>query len=393
MDVRLSEEQELLRDSAREFLERECSMDRVRSLIADPRGASGDLWKPMAELGWTGLLIPERYGGAGLGPVELAVLFEQAGRVLLPGSLFAHVALAGVAIERAGSDEQKSRLLPALAAGSERASFAQLEEGSSWGAEGIQLAATPEGEGFRLSGCKLHVPDAQLADWLVVPARVGGGSGGSIKEDGAIVLCVVDTASPGLEIRPFSFIDETRKMCEVRLQDVEVSPDDVLRSGGGAESGASMLDRVLDVARVALSAELTGTAGRVLELSVEYAKTREQFGRKIGSFQAIAHKCSDMFVRLESARSATYYAAWAVASGEPDAHTSACLAKAYCAEAAAHIAGEGIQIHGGLGFTWEQDPHLYFRRAKASEHFLGDATWHREIAARELLDGPSSRAD
>lgn len=384
MDVRLSEEQELLRQSAREFLSRECPMAQVRAVIDDPSGDVDKLWRQMAELGWTGLVIPEEYGGAGLSTVELAVLFEETGRVLLPGPLFTHVALGGVAIDLAGSPEQKLRLLPALAEGSARVTLALLEEGGSWGPEGIRLEATPDGDGYRLTGSKLHVPDAQLADWLVVPARCVSGDAA-----GTIVLCVVPASAKGLEIRAFSFVDETRKMCEVTLHDVAVPPENVLRSseaGEADDAGAAALERVLDVARVALSAELTGASERVLEMSVEYAKTREQFGRKLGSFQAIAHKCADMFVRVESARSAAYYAAWAVATQAPDAHTSACLAKAYCCDAASHIAGEGIQIHGGLGFTWEQDPQLYFRRAKASEHFLGDATWHRELAARALLD-------
>ena len=386
MDVQLTEEQELLRQSAREFLARECGVPFVRSVIDDPLGAIDDLWKQMAALGWTGLLIPEPHGGAGLGPIELAVLFEEAGRVLLPGSLFAHVALGGVAIDLAGSDEQKRRILPALADGSARVTLAQLEEGRGWGPEGIALQATPNGDGFRLSGTKLHVPDAQQADWLVVPARVEGES------TGAVVLCLVDATAPGVDLRAFSFVDGTRKMCEVALRDVAVAPEEVLRgepnarAGEGGGPGESALERVLDLARVALSAELTGAAERALEMSVEYANTREQFGRKIGSFQAIAHKCSDMFVRVESARSAAYYSAWAVANNEPDAHTAACLAKAYCSDAAAYVTGEAIQIHGGLGFTWEQDPHLYFRRAKAAEHFLGDATWHRELAARAFLD-------
>ncbi len=389
MDVRLSEEQELLRQSAREFLARECPMSRVRSAIDDPRGASDTLWNQMAELGWPGLVIPECYGGAGLGAVELAVLFEETGRVLLPGSLFAHVALGGVAIDLAGSPEQKQRMLPALAEGSARVTFAQLEEGSSWGPEGIRLEAKPEGDGYRLVGTKVHVPDAHLADWLVVPARCVDGDAA-----GAVVLCLVAAAAPGVTIRPFAFVDETRKMCQVELHDVAIPPEDVLRSSeaeGSGDAGSELLERILDVARVALSAELCGASLRVLDMSVEYAKTREQFGRKIGSFQAIAHKCADMFVRAESARSATYYAAWAVANHEPDAHTSACLAKAYCCDAASHIAGEGIQIHGGLGFAWEQDPQLYFRRAKASEHFLGDPSWNRELAARVLLDDAPAR--
>jgi alkylation response protein AidB-like acyl-CoA dehydrogenase len=375
MDVLLSEHQELLRQSARDFLERECPMDWVRSVIDDPRGDIEERWKQMAELGWTGLLIPEAQGGAGLGAIELAVLFEEAGRALLPGPLLSHVALGSVAIDLAGSDEQRKRLLPTLIEGSTRVTLALLEPAGSWSGPGVCLEAARQGDGLRLSGSKIHVPDAHLADWLIVPARAPNGD---------LSLCRVDRARAGVEIRPFPYVDPTRRMCEVRLRDVTVPRDDIL---GGAGSRDAALERILDVARVALAAELSGAAQRALDMSVQYARTREQFGRPIGSFQAIAHKCADMFVRVESSRSAAYYAAWAVASNEPDAHSSACLAKAYCSEAAAYVAGENIQVHGGLGFTWDQDPQLYFRRAKAAEHFLGDAAWNRELAARSFLDG------
>jgi alkylation response protein AidB-like acyl-CoA dehydrogenase len=378
MDVHLSDDQILLQETTREFLKAECPIERVRAFMQDPGDPGGALWDQMAALGWIGLSLPQEYGGAGLDLLSLSLVCLVMGRVLLPEPYLSTVAQGAHAVTLAGSDEQKRRLLPAIAEGRLKLAMAWLEEDLTWQPSGITLAANATPDGFRFSGCKRFANDAQCADLLLVPVRTGG-----VDEDG-ISLLLVETDQPGVAIEPVLYTDQTRKVCEVHFDGVGVKSDAVLGEIGGAWP---LLERVLDHAKVALCAEMLGGAERVLELSVEYVKQREQFDRPIGTFQAIQHKCTDQFVRVESMRSALYYAAWAVENGEPDAHRSACLAKSFCGDAYTAVAAEGIQIHGGLGFTWEQDLHLYYKRAKASELLFGDASWNRELAARELLDG------
>jgi alkylation response protein AidB-like acyl-CoA dehydrogenase len=279
-----------------------------------------------------------------------------------------------VAINEGGSAAQKKELLPKLAAGDLRVSLAQLEPNARWDAEGVQLEAKPAAGGYRLSGTKLFVPDAHTADLLVVAGRAPGSKG----EEG-ITLFLVDARAPGVKTTLLKTMDQTRKLCEVVLEGVSVPAERVL---GGAGQGWKLVDRIVDRGKVGLCAEMCGGADRVLEMSVEYAKVREQFGRPIGSFQAIQHKCANMLVEVESSKSASYYAAWAVANDVPEAPLAAAMAKAYCSDAYRHTAGEGIQIHGGIGFTWEHDMHIYFKRAKSSEVTFGDATWNREIVAQ-----------
>jgi alkylation response protein AidB-like acyl-CoA dehydrogenase len=372
MDVRFSVEQELLRASAREFLAGECPMRRVREIAEDPGGLPDALWQRMAGLGWTGLPFPESVGGSGLGLLDLAVLLEEMGKALLPGPYFSSVLLGGLTVAVGGSEAQCARWLPGLARGATRATLALCEESGSWDPDAIRLCAEPWGDGYRLSGAKHFVPDAPGADWMVVAVRTE-------RPDGAIALLVVDGAGDGVHVEPTRLLDSTRRFGAVRFDGVVVPGDRVLP--GGAEA----LERVLDRARVGLCAEMLGGAERVLEMSVAYARTREQFGKPIGSFQAIQHRCADMFVALEGAKSATWYAAWALEAGEPDGPLAAAMAKAYVSDAYARIAGDGIQIHGGLGFTWEQDLHLYFRRAKLCERFLGDPVWNRERVAKRLI--------
>jgi alkylation response protein AidB-like acyl-CoA dehydrogenase len=379
MDFGFSEEQEMLRQSAREFLEGECPMTYVRQMMDDERGYSEEQWKKMAELGWTGLIVPEEYGGAGLNMVDLVVVLEEMGRMVMPGPFFASVILGGIAIDLGGSAEQKKRLLPDLAAGKTKATLAQVEESGRWDAEGIQLAAKSSGGGFSLTGTKLFVHDAHNADVLIVPVRTDGSG-----TDG-VTLLIVEAKGKGVSTRVLKTMDQTRKLCEVQLDGVTVGADGVL---GEVGQGWPLLDRIVDRAKVALCAEMCGGAQKVLEMSVDYAKVREQFGRPIGSFQAIQHKCANMMVQTESAKSATYYAAWAVANDVAEAHLAACMAKAYCSDAYRYTAAEGIQIHGGIGFTWEHDMHLYFKRAKGSEVTFGDATWNRELVAQVVLDAP-----
>jgi alkylation response protein AidB-like acyl-CoA dehydrogenase len=369
----------MLRQSVRGFLDAECPMTYVRQMMEDERGYSEDQWKKMAELGWTGLIIPEQYGGAGLNMVDMVVVLEEMGKVVTPGPFFASVILGGLAIDLGGTDAQKQRYLPDLAAGKIKATLAQVEESGRWDAQGIGLTAKAAGGGFSLNGTKLFVHDAHNADILIVPARTGGSG-----TDG-VTLFIVDAKAKGVAIRLLKTMDQTRKLCEVTFTEVAVGKDAVL---GGVGAGWALLDRVVDRAKVALCAEMCGGAQKVLDMSVEYAKVREQFGKPIGSFQAIQHKCANMMVQVESAKSATYYAAWAVANDVAEAHLAACMAKAYCSDAYRFVSAEGIQIHGGIGFTWEHDMHLYFKRAKGSEVTFGDATWNRELVAQVVLDAP-----
>ncbi len=390
MDVQLDEEQLRLQASARRFLDAECPMGLVRehadaaSLRPDPDGAVQvpvwqKLWDDMAELGWTGLVIPEAYGGAGLDWVDLCVLLEEMGRALLPAPFFSAIVLGGSAIARAGSSEQQRELLPQIASGELRLSLAQLEPAGDWNPSAVRLRAESTRDGYSLRGRKLFVPDADSAHALIVAACSDAGRS----------LYLVPTDAPGLSLRRIDYLDPSRAVFEIDFEDVPVAADAALGEPGTADA---LLAEIHDFARVALSAEMCGGAQHVLELSVAHAKTREQFGRPIGSFQAIAHKCADMFVKVESARSAAYYAAWALTAGSADAHVSACMAKAYCAEAYTKVAGDGIQIHGGLGFTWEQDLHFFYKRAKACEVSLGGVSWTRELAAQDWIDRPTDRS-
>jgi len=374
MDFGFSEEQEMLRKSARDFLAKESPMTYVRQMMEDERGFRDEQWQQMAGLGWMGLILPEEHGGAGLDFVDLIVVLEEMGRVVLPGPFFSTVVLGGVALLEGGSAVQKKELLPKLAAGKLRVTLAQLEPSARWDAEGIALEARPAGGGYKLSGTKLFVPDAHTADLLIVAGRAPGSTGA----DG-VSLFLVDAKAPGVSTTLLKTMDQTRKLCEVALRDVSVPAERVL---GPAGQGWKLLERVTDRGKVGLCAEMCGGAQKVLEMSVDYAKVREQFGRPIGSFQAIQHKCANMLVEVESSKSATYYAAWAVANDVPEGPLAAAMAKAYCSDAYRHTAGEGIQIHGGIGFTWEHDMHIYFKRAKSSEVTLGDATWNREIVAQ-----------
>ena len=373
MDFGFSEEQEMLRKSARDFLAKESPMTYVRHMMDDERGFRDEQWAKMAELGWMGLILPEEFGGAGLDFVDMVVVLEEMGRVVLPGPFFSTVILGGVALAGGGSAALKKELLPKLAEGKLHVTLAQLEPNARWDADGITLEAKKNGTGWRLAGTKLFVPDAHTADLLVVAGRTPGSKGAE-----GVSLFVVDAQAKGVSTTLLKTMDQTRKLCEVAFDGVGVAADRVLGEPG---HGWELLERVADAGKVGLCAEMCGGAQKVLEMSVEYAKVREQFGRPIGSFQAIQHKCANMLVEVESSKSATYYAAWAVANDVPEARLAAAMAKAYCSDAYRHTAGEGIQIHGGIGFTWEHDMHIYFKRAKSSEVTFGDATWNREIVA------------
>jgi len=381
MDFGFSQEQELLRQTARSFLEKECPSAFVRRMMDDPVGTTDELWAKLAELGWLGLVYPEAYGGGGLGFVDLTVVLEEMGRVVMPGPYFSTVLLGGLALLEAGSDAQKAAWLPKITAGQARVTLALTEESARWDPAGVGLAAKPtRAGGWSLSGTKLFVPDAHSADAIVVAARTARAT--RAEPDHGVSLFLVPREARGVSTALLPTMDQTRKLCEVTLAHVEVGPDALV---GTLHQGWGPLARVLDRATVALCAEMCGGAQRVLEMCTEYAKVRVAFGRPIGAYQAIKHKCADMLVAVENAKSITYYAAWAVDAGVPEASLAASMAKAYVSDAYRKAAGDGIQIHGGIGFTWEHDLHLYFKRAKGSEVTFGDATLHRERVAR-LLD-------
>ncbi|MHB8669407.1 MAG: acyl-CoA dehydrogenase family protein [Acidimicrobiales bacterium] len=369
MNFAFSEEQEELRRTVRSFLEDKSPSAEVRRLMETTEGYDPAVWRQMAEqLGLQGLAIPEEHGGSGYGYVELVVVLEEMGRALLCAPYFATVALAANTVLQSGDDAAKKELLPGIASGETIATLAFTEDNGRWDADGITMAATRSGDGWSLDGHKMFVIDGHVADLVLVAARTPAG----------ISLFRVPGDAAGLTRTPLSTMDQTRKQARLEFSGV---PAKLLGAEG---KGWEVLSRVLDLVAVALAAEQVGGAQKCLEMSVEYAKVRVQFGRPIGSFQAIKHKCADMLLEVESAKSAAYYAGWAAAELNDELPVVASLAKSYCSEAYFHAAAENIQIHGGIGFTWEHDAHLYFKRAKSSELLFGDPTYHRELLAQRI---------
>jgi alkylation response protein AidB-like acyl-CoA dehydrogenase len=375
MDIGFTEEQELLRDTARKFLDSQCPTKFVREMMATDAAVTEEFWRQLADNGWLGITYPEDAGGSGLGLVDLVVLMEEIGRAVMPGPYLATVLLGGAAIAAAGSPEQRREWLPRIAAGEAKATLAVTEPKARWDAAGITATAREARGGFALSGTKMFVPDAHLADVLVLAAR---SRDGSTMEDGVSLFLVPKNAS-GLGIRRLPSVDETRKLCEVTFDNVAVPSSTLL---GELHRGWAPLQQVIDRAAVALSAELCGAAQRVLEMTVDYAKLRVAFGKPIGSYQGVKHKCADMLVEIENAKSLTYYAAWAVDENEADAPLAVSMAKAAASDAGRKVCAAGIQLHGGIGMTWEHDLQLYLKRAKADEVAFGDASWHRERVAQ-----------
>jgi alkylation response protein AidB-like acyl-CoA dehydrogenase len=375
MDIGFSEEQELLRETARKFLDAECDSRFVRARMAEPAAVTDEFWQKLAEQGWLGIMYSEADGGSGLGLVDLVVLMEEMGRRVMPGPFLSTVLLGGAAIAEAGTPAQRREWLPKIAAGKAKAALAWTEPNLRWDAGGITLAARETGGGLTLSGTKLFVGDAHLADILVIGARTRDGS---TMEDGVSLFLAAKDAA-GLTVTVLPTIDETRKLCEVRLDRLELPALALL---GEKHQGWAPLSRVVARATVALCAEMCGSAQQVLDMSVDYAKLRVAFGKPIGSYQGVKHQAADMLVAIENAKSLTYYAAWALDQGMDDGPLAVAMAKAAASDMARKIAGTGIQLHGGIGMTWEHDLQLHFKRAKASEVAFGDATWHRERVAR-----------
>ncbi len=369
MNFAFSEEQEELRRFVRQFLEDKSPESAVREQMDTEKGYDDAVWNQMAEqLGLQGLIIPEEYGGSGFSYVELIVVLEEMGRALLCAPFFSSVVLAANALIHSGDEEAKAALLPGIAAGETVAALAFTEENGRWDESGITVESDSEGDGWSISGTKMFVIDGHTADVVLVAARTAGGV--------SLFWCPGD--AEGLTRIALSTMDQTRK--QARL-DFDNTPVTLVGAEGG---GWSVLERVLDLAAVALAAEQVGGAQMCLDMSVQYAKDRVQFGRPIGSFQAIKHKCADMLLEVESAKSAAYYAGWCASELNDELPSVASLAKAYCSEAYFHASAENIQIHGGIGFTWEHPAHLYFKRAKSSELLFGDPTYHRELLAQRI---------
>ncbi len=364
-----TDELQLIQSTARQFLDDRISFETVRELMMSEEGFDRGLWKEMADLGWTGLAIAEEHGGSGYGLVELTALLEEMGRAVTPGPFFASAVLATTVIQQAGTDDQKASLLPPLASGSQIASLAIYESPRGWGLDTIETEATATGQEWSINGVKRYVLDGHLADVLLVAASVDDGIG----------IFAVPTDVEGVEVQQTPTLDATRRQSEVVFKEVAVPTSARLGEGDARKA----LGRALAVATAALAAEQVGGASWCLETSVEYAKTRYQFGRPIGSYQAIKHRCAEMLIKTEHAKSTAYHAA-RVADDPDEMAIAAPLAGSICSDAFLWAAGETIQIHGGIGFTWEHDAHLFLKRARASSLLLGDPRHHRDLLGQAI---------
>ncbi|MFN8634947.1 MAG: acyl-CoA dehydrogenase family protein [Chloroflexota bacterium] len=379
MDFDFTEEQAALRGLAREVLTAESSPQEVRAQMADATGYSASLWKQLAETGLLGITVDEDHGGLGLGMIEQALVLEEMGRAAYPGPYFATAVLAVPALMAGGDRAQLDAYLPGIAEGTLKATLALSEDRLTAGPEGIALRARAQGGDYVLSGHKRFVPFAHVADLILVAARTTESASDPAH---GITIFALSRDTDGLTIQPTEMIDQTSKVATVTLDNVRAGRDTVV---GQVDGGWKILEIVLRRAAVGAAAVMLGAARKCMDMSVEYAKVREQFGQAIGSFQAIKHACADMLVEVENAHGATYYAAWAVDAAAPDASLAASVAKSYVGEASRKVCGSAIQVHGGIGFTWEYDLHLYFKQAKFLETLYGDAEFHRELVLRELL--------
>jgi len=367
MNFGFTDEQEFLRSEVRKLLDEKAPLEDVRrvSEAENGPGYDKDLWKQIAELGWTGLVIPEAHGGAGLGWVDLVVVLEETGRSLFPAP-FVATSLAADAITRAGSEAQRARFLPALADGSVIGSVALVEDDDAPGPSGSQLAARPSGDGVILSGEKLFVQNAAAADLFVVAFR----------RKGELALAVIEKSQDGVSAEDWPGIDLTKRLGRLRLENVEVAAEAILEGGDSAAVGM-----LFDAGATAIAAEAIGAAEAALALTTGYAKERIQFGRPIGTFQGVKHPLAEMYVDVESFKSLTYYAAWCIDEGHADRSLAASRAKAYASETLPRIGIDTVQLHGGIGYTWEYDAHLFLKRAKWVRPIFGDADHHYERVA------------
>lgn len=371
MEFELSKAQLLLQDSARTFFKRSCPMDKVRELWGTPTAHDPGLWTEMADQGWTGITLPEDRGGIGLGLVDLAALAEEMGRACLPGPFLSNFWATSLLLH-ADNANAAQPYLEAIAEGKLIGTVAYLEEGASWCLDHVQAKAEKQGDSLVFNGTKMFVGDAAATGLILCVARLGEG----------LVVAPITNSEEGVTLTATPGIDEGRRLYELGLKNVKVSASSIVAMGNGARNA---IERSIAEASVFVSAEAVGLMQWMLETAVEYAKTRQQFDKAIGSFQAVQHQCADMLMYTESARSAAYYAAWALQEGHPDAAKALTIAKAYCSDAVRQTANHCCQVHGGIGFTWEHDLHLYYKRAKSAELLFGDASFHREKLAALVL--------
>lgn len=375
MDLDFTEEQDMLRNSARDFLSTECDKKMVRTIEESEEGYSAEIWSKMAELGWQGLMIPEQYDGMGMGFFDLVVVFEEIGRNVLPSPYFATAVLGSPPIVEAGSEELKKEILPRVATGEAIMTMALTEPSAGYTADCVELKAEDRGDSFVLNGTKLFVEFASASDYMVVVARTG--SGGD-PEDG-ITLLLVESNSPGIKIDAFATTG-TDKQCEVAFDNVSVPKSNVI---GEVNKGWPIVAKTLKMATMTKCAEMIGGMQAVLDMSVAYAKERVQYGRPIGSYQAIQHMLADMFIRTDTSKNIVYEAAWMVSEGL-ECTDKVSIAKAWCNEAYKKVTEDGVEVHGAIGTTRDHDMGLYYRRAMAADPAFGNTEDHREVVARSL---------
>jgi alkylation response protein AidB-like acyl-CoA dehydrogenase len=373
MDFGLNGEQQLLSESARDFLDRESPATVVRRIAEDAVGFSPELARKIAAQGWCGVLIPEEYGGLGLELLDAAILLIELGRALTPSAFLSSSVVATSILLAAASRQQKKLWLPRLASGEATATLAWFEESDRLDPHGIALRPRRNRDSFRLRGTKLFVLDAQSADLFIVAARTAPAVG-----DKGVTLLLVPRDSDGLSFAQLDSFDRTRRLFELKFDDVVVPRTQVV---GAVDSGWRHLSRALDVAAIGIAAESQGGAERALEMAVGYSRVREQFGRPIGSFQSLKHIAAECFADIEPSRSLVWYAAWAQNHVPRDASRAASMVKARLGDVYSKTTNSAVQMHGGIGFTWEHDIHFWFKRAKANEALYGTPTFHRERVA------------
>ena len=372
MDLGLNEAQQMLKSSAREFLAAECPDSYVRAMEEDERGHTPEMWQKLADQGWLGLIIPENYGGVGLSFLDLTILLEETGRALLPGPFFSTVVMAGMTIMDAGSEDQKQEYLSRIAEGQIIVTLALTEPSARWDAGGVQVTARPDGENYIINGTKLFVPNAHVSDYLITAARTGDG-------ERDVTLFIVPRDAEGVRQSLLKTIASDRQS-EVVYDNVTVPSSSVL---GEVDRAWPSIEKVLQWGAVGKCAEMAGGGEQVLDMTVEYAKQRVQFGRPIGSFQAIQHHCANMATDVESSRYITYQAAWRLSEGLP-AEREVAMAKAWVSDAYRRVCALAHQSHGAIGFTKEHNMQLYSRRAKAAELAFGDSDLHLETVANAI---------
>jgi alkylation response protein AidB-like acyl-CoA dehydrogenase len=378
MDITLSKAQQDFVKEARRFLKKECTKEFIDEMYESETGYTDELWSKLIGVDWMAMTIPEKYDGMGMDLLDMALILEETGRALMPGPFFSTVLCAAEAVKIAGTEKQKDAYLKKIANGEIKGTLAVYEPDSGLNPDYIQMEAAPQGDGYKLNGTKLMVPDAHVADFIICAARTGPEKA---PEEG-VTLFIIDPGADGVRVSLLPTMDAVRKYCEVELTDVAVGPDQVL----GAVNDGSSFFKAVQRANVGLAAESVGAAQWAMEAAVDYAKIRIQFDQPIGSFQAIKHKCAEMFKNVESARSLLYYAAWAQDHEDDDtaAAVAASAAKAYCTEAFNKVVCDTVQVMGGAGFIWENEVHFYLKRAKANQMVMGDPNYHREKVLRLL---------